>query len=155
MRGDSCGGEVTCVVRGCPKGLGSPVFDKLEAELAKAFMSLPASKARSRVIPLRFWASPADPTTWCQGSPVCWSWTTVDVQLRIAAHARCEQQRPAKDAAVTFLLLSLVLQGVCHVLPAISQLRDSCSTCGSCTCMLSRKATRMFMKATDRPCAYV
>ena len=46
MRGDSCGGEVTCVVRGCPKGLGAPVFDKLEAELAKAFMSLPASKAR-------------------------------------------------------------------------------------------------------------
>ena len=44
-RGDSCGGEVTCVIRACPKGLGSPVFDKLEAELAKAFMSLPASKA--------------------------------------------------------------------------------------------------------------
>ncbi len=45
-RGDSCGGEVTCVIRACPKGLGSPVFDKLEAELAKAFMSLPASKVR-------------------------------------------------------------------------------------------------------------
>jgi chorismate synthase len=43
-RGDSCGGEVTCVVRGCPVGLGSPVFDKLEAELAKAIMSLPATK---------------------------------------------------------------------------------------------------------------
>ncbi len=43
-RGDSCGGEVTCIVRGCPPGLGSPVFDKLEAELAKAMMSLPASK---------------------------------------------------------------------------------------------------------------
>ncbi|KAH7622174.1 hypothetical protein Ndes2526B_g02997 [Nannochloris sp. 'desiccata'] len=43
-RGESCGGEVTCVVRGCPKGLGSPVFDKLEAELAKAVMSLPATK---------------------------------------------------------------------------------------------------------------
>ena len=43
-RGDSCGGEVTCVIRACPKGLGSPVFDKLEAELAKALMSLPASK---------------------------------------------------------------------------------------------------------------
>lgn len=42
--GDSCGGEVTCVIRACPKGLGSPVFDKLEAELAKALMSLPASK---------------------------------------------------------------------------------------------------------------
>ena len=43
-RGDSCGGEVTCVVRNCPIGLGSPVFDKLEAELAKAVMSLPATK---------------------------------------------------------------------------------------------------------------
>ena len=33
------------MIRACPKGLGSPVFDKLEAELAKALMSLPASKA--------------------------------------------------------------------------------------------------------------
>lgn len=46
VRGDSCGGDVTCVIRSCPKGLGSPVFDKLEAELCKAFMSLPASKVR-------------------------------------------------------------------------------------------------------------
>lgn len=38
VRGESCGGEVTCVVRRCPKGLGAPVFDKLEAELAKAMM---------------------------------------------------------------------------------------------------------------------
>eukprot|EP00882_Tetradesmus_deserticola_P001647 GHRQ01001774.1.p1 GENE.GHRQ01001774.1~~GHRQ01001774.1.p1 ORF type:complete len:410 (+),score=148.32 GHRQ01001774.1:122-1351(+) len=44
VRGESCGGVVTCVVRGCPKGLGSPVFDKLEAELAKAMLSLPATK---------------------------------------------------------------------------------------------------------------
>lgn len=44
LRGESCGGEVTCVVRGCPKGLGAPVFDKLEADLAKALMSLPATK---------------------------------------------------------------------------------------------------------------
>mmetsp|Transcript_7531 Transcript_7531/g.18670 ORF Transcript_7531/g.18670 Transcript_7531/m.18670 type:complete len:419 (-) Transcript_7531:405-1661(-) len=43
-RGESCGGEVTCVVRRCPVGLGSPVFDKLEAELAKAMLSLPATK---------------------------------------------------------------------------------------------------------------
>jgi len=43
-RGESCGGEVTCVVRGCPRGLGAPVFDKLEADLAKALMSLPATK---------------------------------------------------------------------------------------------------------------
>jgi chorismate synthase len=43
-RGDSCGGVVTCVVRRCPKGLGNPVFGKLEAELAGALMSLPATK---------------------------------------------------------------------------------------------------------------
>ena len=43
-RGESCGGEVTIVVKGCPKGLGAPVFDKLEAEMAKALMSLPATK---------------------------------------------------------------------------------------------------------------
>ncbi len=50
LRGDSCGGEVTCVVRRCPKGIGAPVFDKLEAELAKALMSLPATKARARFL---------------------------------------------------------------------------------------------------------
>lgn len=44
VRGESCGGVVTCVVRRCPKGLGNPVFDKLEAELAKAMLSLPATK---------------------------------------------------------------------------------------------------------------
>ncbi|GLT70122.1 hypothetical protein SLA2020_422190 [Shorea laevis] len=44
VRGDSIGGIVTCVVRNAPPGLGSPVFDKLEAELAKAVMSLPATK---------------------------------------------------------------------------------------------------------------
>ena len=44
LKGESIGGEVTCVVRRCPKGLGAPVFDKLEADLAKAVMSLPASK---------------------------------------------------------------------------------------------------------------
>lgn len=42
--GDSLGGVVECVVRGCPVGLGDPVFDKLEADLAKAMMSLPATK---------------------------------------------------------------------------------------------------------------
>lgn len=46
-RGESCGGVVTCVVRRCPKGLGTPVFDKLEAELAKAMLSLPATKVRT------------------------------------------------------------------------------------------------------------
>uniref|UniRef100_A0A7S0VEP0 Chorismate synthase n=1 Tax=Polytomella parva TaxID=51329 RepID=A0A7S0VEP0_9CHLO len=43
-RGESCGGEVTCIVRKCPRGLGSPVFGKLEAELGRALLSLPATK---------------------------------------------------------------------------------------------------------------
>jgi chorismate synthase len=42
--GNSIGGVVTCVARNVPAGLGSPVFDKLEAELAKAMMSIPAAK---------------------------------------------------------------------------------------------------------------
>jgi chorismate synthase len=42
--GDSLGGIVECVCRNVPAGLGEPVFDKLEAELARAVMSLPASK---------------------------------------------------------------------------------------------------------------
>lgn len=43
-QGDSIGGVVECVARNLPRGLGSPVFDKLEADLAKGIMSLPASK---------------------------------------------------------------------------------------------------------------
>jgi chorismate synthase len=42
--GDSLGGVVTCVAHGVPPGLGEPVFDKLEADLAKAMLSLPACK---------------------------------------------------------------------------------------------------------------
>lgn len=42
--GDSLGGVVACVARGVPAGLGEPVFDKLDAQLAKAVMSLPAAK---------------------------------------------------------------------------------------------------------------
>jgi chorismate synthase len=42
--GDSCGGVIECLVRNPPVGLGMPVFDKLEADLAKAVMSLPATK---------------------------------------------------------------------------------------------------------------
>jgi chorismate synthase len=42
--GDSIGGVVECVARNVSKGLGVPVFDKLEADLAKGVMSLPASK---------------------------------------------------------------------------------------------------------------
>jgi chorismate synthase len=42
--GDSLGGVVEAVARGVPPGLGEPVFDKLDADLAKAMLSLPAAK---------------------------------------------------------------------------------------------------------------
>jgi len=42
--GDSLGGVIECVIRNAPVGLGEPVFDKLEADLAKAMLSLPATK---------------------------------------------------------------------------------------------------------------
>jgi len=42
LQGDSLGGIVEILVRGCPSGLGEPVFDKLEADLAKALMSIGA-----------------------------------------------------------------------------------------------------------------
>ena len=43
--GDSVGGVIECVARGIAPGLGEPVFDKLEADLAKAMLSIPAAKA--------------------------------------------------------------------------------------------------------------
>jgi chorismate synthase len=42
--GDSVGGVIECIARKVPSGLGEPVFDKLEADLAKAFLSIPATK---------------------------------------------------------------------------------------------------------------
>jgi chorismate synthase len=42
--GNSVGGVITCAVRGAPAGWGAPVFDRLEADLAKGMLSLPASK---------------------------------------------------------------------------------------------------------------
>jgi len=42
--GDSVGGIVRCVASGIPAGLGDPVFDKLDADLARAMMSIPACK---------------------------------------------------------------------------------------------------------------
>lgn len=41
---DSIGGTVTCVLRNVPVGLGEPCFDKLEAKLAHAMLSIPATK---------------------------------------------------------------------------------------------------------------
>lgn len=43
-KGDSIGGVICCEVYGLPAGLGEPVFDRLEADLAKAMLSLPATK---------------------------------------------------------------------------------------------------------------
>lgn len=41
---DTLGGVVTCIARNTPVGLGEPVFDKLDADLAKAMISIPAAK---------------------------------------------------------------------------------------------------------------
>ena len=41
---DSIGGTVSCICTGVPPGLGEPCFDKLEAKLAHAMLSLPATK---------------------------------------------------------------------------------------------------------------
>jgi chorismate synthase len=43
-KGDSAGGLVACRISGCPAGLGEPVFDKLDAELARAMLSIGAIK---------------------------------------------------------------------------------------------------------------
>ncbi|MCW8879646.1 MAG: chorismate synthase [Kangiellaceae bacterium] len=43
-QGDTIGGVVRCIVRNMPIGLGEPLFDKLEADLAKAMLSINASK---------------------------------------------------------------------------------------------------------------
>lgn len=42
---DSAGGVIECVVTGCPAGIGEPVFDKLDAALGKAILSIGAVKA--------------------------------------------------------------------------------------------------------------
>ncbi|OCF58287.1 chorismate synthase [Kwoniella mangroviensis CBS 10435] len=42
---DSLGGSVTCVIRNTPAGLGEPAFDKLEAVLAHAMLSIPSTKS--------------------------------------------------------------------------------------------------------------
>jgi chorismate synthase len=43
-QGDSVGGVIECIIRGIPPGIGEPVFDKLDADLAKAVLSIPATK---------------------------------------------------------------------------------------------------------------
>lgn len=44
QEGDSVGGIVEIIVKGVPAGIGEPVFDRLDADLAKALMSIPAVK---------------------------------------------------------------------------------------------------------------
>lgn len=46
-KGDTVGGIITCVIKNVPIGLGNPVFDRLEAELAKAMLSINACKGFS------------------------------------------------------------------------------------------------------------
>lgn len=43
-QGDTVGGIVSCIVRGCPPGLGEPLFGKLQAMMAAAMMSINAAK---------------------------------------------------------------------------------------------------------------
>ncbi len=88
-RGESCGGEVTCVVRNCPKGLGTPVFDKLEAELAKAIMSLPATKVRDGVL-LSSSSSSLLLFSWGGGGGGrCHSWQHVPIEHTSGATCTC------------------------------------------------------------------
>ena len=42
--GDTIGGVITCIVKGCPVGLGEPVFGKLHADLGGAMLSINAAK---------------------------------------------------------------------------------------------------------------
>jgi chorismate synthase len=44
-KGDTLGGIIYCSINGCPAGLGEPVFDKLQADIAKAMLSIPSVKA--------------------------------------------------------------------------------------------------------------
>lgn len=46
-KGDTVGGVITCIIQNVPVGLGEPVFDKLEAQLAKAMLSINACKGFS------------------------------------------------------------------------------------------------------------
>jgi chorismate synthase len=41
---DTAGGVINCIISSCPPGLGEPVFDKLQADLAKAMLSIPSVK---------------------------------------------------------------------------------------------------------------
>ena len=43
-KGDTIGGQITCVIQNVPAGLGEPLFDKLQARLAYAMMNIPAVK---------------------------------------------------------------------------------------------------------------
>ena len=44
QEGDTIGGIVSCVIQGCPPGLGEPEFSKLHADLGSAMLSINAAK---------------------------------------------------------------------------------------------------------------
>ena len=46
---DTVGGIITCVVQGCPVGIGEPIFNKLHAELGRAMLSINAVKGLSLI----------------------------------------------------------------------------------------------------------
>lgn len=48
---DAIGGTITCVVKNAPAGWGEPAFDKLEATLAHAMLSLRSAKVQRAVLP--------------------------------------------------------------------------------------------------------
>jgi chorismate synthase len=52
--GDTIGGCVSCVVNGVPAGVGSPLYDKLQAQLAAAMLSIPAAKGFDYGLGFRF-----------------------------------------------------------------------------------------------------
>ena len=66
--GDSVGGIIEAVARNVPAGLGEPVFDRLEADLGKAMLSLPAAKASKAAAALRARAY-EDPSTTMPSTP--------------------------------------------------------------------------------------
>ena len=60
---DSCGGIIECIADHLPVGLGEPVFDKLDALLAQAVMSIGAVKGVEIVMVLKPHCQPAAATT--------------------------------------------------------------------------------------------
>ena len=122
VRGDSCGGDVTCVIRSCPKGLGSPVFDKLEAELCKAFMSLPASKVR---------CVPLSPTQSCDAdSAVVWAvFSTASISEGCLQHNTFDSHCIAVSIQVLAMTGALNRACITRLLNSSKGVRVACRVC--------------------------